>query len=119
MPRSAPADSNEAPKDQIAWKQILIGYGVVLIMLIVVATAQLGLFENPQDAKGPLSLIVCAVVILATVLARPVQAMHRTILSPRPRLDDTLQWISIWVLVLLSATTIIAGMLTFPLSHGP
>jgi hypothetical protein len=104
------------PRDRIAWHQIFLGYGLVLMLLMIVVVQHLDLFEDSQNHKGALSIVVAAVTILSVALMRPASRLHRNTLAHRPQIDDKLQWCAIFVLVLLSLATIVTGILTIPTS---
>lgn len=115
-PRTQPSETgaeDEPHADRIAWRQILVGYGLVLIMLLVVGSS---LFPDIEGMKGVLTAVVVGATLAATLLERPASAFHRAVLSESPGLDDALQWAAIVALLLLSAGTIVFGVLTLPAS---
>ena len=114
-PSGAPDDA-KATRDHIEWRQIFIGYGMVMIMLMVAVLHQLGFSENPNLMSGTGSVVVFAVVVAATVLAGPLKAFRRDVLAIHPALEDRLQWAAIGALVLLSIATIVHGVLVLPAS---
>lgn len=107
-------DDVEEMRDHITWHQILVGYGLVLIMLLLSVMHQLGFSENPHELRDIGAIVIVAVVFTATVLERTVKAFHRNVLTVRPALEDTLQWLAIITLVLLSAATIVHGIYFLP-----
>ena len=114
-PSSVP-DHAEATRDTAEWRQIFIGYGMVMIMLMLAVLHQLGLSENRNLMSGIGSAVVFAVVVAATVLTGPLKAFRRDVLAIRPALEDRLQWAAIGALVLLSIATIVHGILVLPAS---
>lgn len=102
------------PRDRIAWYQIFIGYGLVLMMLMIVVVQHLEVFEDRHDHKGALSIVVAAITIISVALMRPAKRFHQSTLANRPQIDDALQWCAIFVLVMLSLATIVIGILTIP-----
>ena len=110
------SDDAEEMRDRIAWQQIFVGYGMVLIMLMIAMLHQLG-FSGNRDAMGGIgTAVVFAVVMAATALAGPAKAFRRNVLADRPVLEDKLQWAAIVALVLLSISTIVHGILVLPAS---
>jgi len=103
-------------RDSITWTQIFIGYGMVMIMLMIAVLHQLGLSKNPDTLTTIGSVAVVAVIIAATALTGPISAFRRAVLSARPALEDTLQWAAIVFLVVLSFATIVHGILVLPAS---
>ena len=114
-PPSFPDDA-EATRDYVEWRQIFIGYGMVMIMLMLSVLHQLGLSENRNLMSGIGSAVVFAVVVAATVLAGPLKAFRRDVLASRPALEDKLQWAAIVAMVLLSIAAIVHGVLVLPAS---
>ena len=114
-PSSVPDDAT-ATRDHIEWRQIFIGYGMVMIMLMLAVLHQLGFSENRNLMSAIGSVVVFAVVVAATVLAGPLKAFQRDVLAIHPALEDRLQWAAIGALVLLSIATIVHGVLVLPTS---
>lgn len=116
MSRLNAPDDADAKQDRIAWRQIFIGYGMVLMMLMLAVLHQLGFLVN-RDAMGSIgTVVVFAVVVAATALSGPAKAFQRNFLADRPVLDDRLQWAAIVALVLLSISTIVHGIIVLPAS---
>ena len=116
MSPSSASDDAEAMRDHIEWRQIFIGYGMVMIMLMLAVLHQLGFSENRNLMSAIGSVVVFAVVVAATVLAGPLKAFRRDVLAIHPALEDRLQWAAIGALVLLSIATIVHGVLVLPAS---
>lgn len=114
-PPSFPDDA-EATRDYVEWRQIFIGYGMVMIMLMVAVLHQLGFSENRNVMNGIGAVVVFAVVVAATVLSGPLNAFRRDVLASRPALEDKLQWAAVVALVLLSIAAIVHGVLVLPAS---
>jgi hypothetical protein len=101
------------PADRIAWRQICIGYGLVLIVALVVGASRLG---HDETMKGTLTALVIAATLVSMILERPAAWLHKRLLAERPAVDDALQWVAIVILVACSGGTIAAGILTLPAS---
>ena len=114
-PPSFPDDA-EATRDYVEWRQIFIGYGMVMIMLMVAVLHQLGFSENRNVMSGIGAVVVFAVVVAATLLSGPLNAFRRDVLASRPALEDKLQWAAVVALVLLSIAAIVHGVLVLPAS---
>ena len=117
-----PASKSDIPiRDRIAWHQIFVGYGLVLMMLLLSVLLQFGL----ADDRNMLRNIGTAAVVLAIgagmMLKRPLAALRRAVLVERPVLEDRLQWGAIILLMVLSLVTSVHGIMMLPASgwSGP
>ncbi len=112
-----PTEPDEAgkPRDRIEWYQIFVGYGVVGIMLLVLALPQAG-FDDRHALRGAGTIVIVTVVGASMALMRPMTAFRRDVLSVRPALEDALQWAAIVVLLLVSFGTSLLGILSIPAS---
>lgn len=114
-----PADDRErAPRDLVPWRQIFVGYGIVLIMLSILVLSNFGLSYRMRGPTGPVQIGYMAAIAICMALVKPAGTLHRRLLSHRTELDDRLQWVAIGLLALLSAGTIAFGLLTLTPNGG-
>ncbi|MEJ8311382.1 hypothetical protein [Agrobacterium larrymoorei] len=112
-----PASETDTPvQDRIAWHQIFVGYGLVLMMLLLSVLFQLGFAEDRDMLRNIGTAAVVVAVGGATVLKYPLGAFRRRVLVERPALENRLQWAAIIFLMLLSAATSVHGIMVLPAS---
>lgn len=107
-----------APRDIIPWRRIFVGYGIVLIMLSILVLSYFGLSYRMRSPTGPVEIGYMAAILICMALVKPAGALHRRFLAHHAGLDDRLQWVAIGLLFLLSAGTIVFGLLTLTPNGG-
>lgn len=101
----------EDKADRITWRQILVGYVIVLITACVVVGITM---MEPGDLKMLMYPVVFAGAGLSILFEKRAQELHASYLAPHAAFENGLQWAAIALLGALGFATTVFAILTIP-----